>query len=67
MFDEKKDIGAHVNKFMTICDELLSYGEEIDQKLKSSKLIFSLPPSFLALAMSFSTLAMITSVTETTF
>ncbi len=39
MFDEKKDFAAHVNKFMAICDEISSYGEEIDAKDKSSKLI----------------------------
>ncbi len=51
MFDEKKDLAVHVNKFVAICDELSSYGEEIDAKDKSSKLIRSLPASFSALAM----------------
>ncbi len=60
VYDEKKDFSVHVNKFLAICDELASYGEEIDQKDKSSKLIRSLPPSFSALAM-------VTSVTETSF
>ncbi len=60
MFDEKKDFAEHVNKFVAICDELSSYGEEIDEKDKSSKLIRSLPASFAALAM-------VTSVTETPF
>ncbi len=46
MFDEKKDFAVHVNKFVAICDELSSYGEEIDAKDKSSKLIRSLLPSF---------------------
>ncbi len=50
MFDEKNDFAAHVNKFVAIYDELSSYGEEIDAKHKSSKLIRSLPPSFSALA-----------------
>ncbi len=60
MFYEKKGICAHVNKFIAICEELSSYGEEIYEKHKSSKLISSIPPLFSALAM-------VISVTETTF
>ncbi len=59
MFDEKKDFSAHVKRFVAICDELASYGEEVDPKDKSSKLIRSLPSSFSALAM-------VTSATDTT-
>ncbi len=46
LFHEKKDFSAHVNKFEAICDELASYGEEVDPKDISSKLIRSLPSSF---------------------
>ncbi len=59
LFHEKKDFSAHVNKFVAICDELASYGEEVDPKDISSKLICSLPSSFAALAM-------VTPVTDTT-
>ncbi len=34
MFNEKKDFAVHENKFVAICDELSSYGEEIDAKDK---------------------------------
>ncbi len=34
MFDEKKDFAVHVNKFVAICDEISSYGEE---KIKISR------------------------------
>ncbi len=51
VFDEKKNFVVHVNTFVAICDELSSYGEEIDAKEKSSKLMRSLPPSLSELAM----------------
>ncbi len=46
MFDEKKDFSAHVNKFVAICDELASYGEEVDPKDKSSNLFAHFRPPF---------------------
>ncbi len=60
VFDEKKEFAVHVNKFVAICHELASSDEEIDAKDKVSKLILSLPASFSAMAI-------VTSVTDTTF
>ncbi len=59
-FHEKNDFSAHVNKFVAICDELASHGEEIDQKDRSFKLVRSFPSSFSALAV-------VMSVTDTKF
>ena len=60
VFDESKDWNSHVSSFLTICEELATYDAEVTETEKTSKLIRSLPASF-------SPLAMISTITSTTF
>ena len=60
VFEDNKSWIEHVSSFLRICEELATYDVELTETEKTSKLIRSLPSSF-------SPLAMVSTMTTTTF